>query len=85
MFSKNVYLVLALTMFVLLAIVYFENVTMGASGMVFLWDTSASAYVSDYLWPLALISGVMGASITIYIQKLMEDMSVDEQAGGLNI
>ncbi len=85
MFSKNVYLIVALAMFVLLSIVYFENMTYGTTGIVFLFDVSGSASIANYIWPLALISGVLGASVTIYIQKLMEDMSVDEQAGGLNI
>lgn len=84
MFSKNIYLAIAVFMFVLLAIVYFQNVAYWGSFMVFLFDSSGGS-LPQYMWPLVLIAAIFGASATLYIQKLMDDMDVDNQSGGLNI
>lgn len=82
MFGKNLYLSVAIFMMFLLAIIFFQNAADGGSYVVFLFSTWT---MTQYIWPVSIIAGVMGAAITLYIQKLMEDMDVDQQSGWLNI
>lgn len=81
-FGKNVYLVVSVLLFIPLVVIYFQNVTYGTF-MVFL--TNLNAGFSSYFWPLIMIAAGFGSALTLYIQKMLEDMDVDQQSGWFNI
>jgi uncharacterized integral membrane protein len=65
MINKNIYLIAAILLFVPLVVIFFQNATMGYV-MAFMFNIAAS--VTSSFWPIVIMSGLMGASITLYIQ-----------------